>query len=224
MAPWFVLVVAACGPGPSGLPPDQSTAISGDTAGGDAPRQGGAMIPATDEIREASATGPIETITPEPLSAGIFALRVVIAGETPEAERSFRLVLPDGVPVPFAVGDVVSLTIETLPGPPTWQPMNITVRAPDGALLAMYGVVAPDDWTVDSGGEAETVDQGDYDEIERYVSITHGGRTAITDRGRFRRIEASDGVWFVSGSASDLDGEVPADGGSTLSVMIVRGR
>ncbi len=219
---------AACGGGHMSLPPDESTDLEsggGDVREAENPRPVGAAFPAAAEIQEASASGAIERIAPEARPGGTMATRVVIAGDAEEAQRSFLVMLPDEVPLPFAVGDTVALRIETLPGPPTWQPMDLVVTDADGGLLLMNGVTAPDGWSLEIAGEAASVDRGDYDEVERYVSLTHEGTTAVTDRGRWRRLEAPDGAWFVAGSARDVEGDsLPPDSGPSHAIMIVRGR
>jgi len=208
----------ACGgAGAATLPPDDSTPHA-------AARPSGAILGRDAETRSASASGTVASITTEELAPGVPAARVEIAGEAPVAERTFRLALPPEIPIPFAVGDAIRLRIETLPGPPTYEPRNAVVTTEGGELLAVNGVAPPSGWQIRAAGEARRSDRGDYDEIHQFVTFTHAGKTAVTDGTSWRRLATSDGDWFVTGHATELEGEIPADGGGTFSFTIVRAR
>ena len=214
-----VAACGACGGAAATLPHDDSTAQPTARAGAS-----GAIVPISPEVRAVLARGPVASIAVEELAPGSPASRVEIAGGGAAAERTFRIALPPEIPIPFAVGDSIVLRIETLPGPPTWQPMNAVVTTEDGELLAMSGVTPPPGWQIESAGEARRVDRGDYDEIENYVTFTHAGKTAVADGASWRRLATDDGVWLVTGRSTALEGEIPADGGGTFSFMIVRAR
>jgi hypothetical protein len=214
-----LVLLAACGGGAVSTSSSDRPATTVATRA----RPMGTILPANPEIRQASARGPIEAITPEELAPGYPVSRVVLAGQAPVAERSFLIGLPAHVALPFAVGDSIVLSIETLPGPPTWQPRNIVVTTEGGELLATHGVLAPPGWSIERGGVVRRVDRGDYDEVDQSVAFGHGGQAAVTDGGQWRRLACPDGGWWVAGSATDLEGEMlPPDGGPAISIMIVR--
>jgi hypothetical protein len=194
-------------------------------AGDSAPPPRGSLLPASDDVRQASAVGPVESVVVEPFASGLEAARVVIAGDAPVDERSFLALLPPDLALPFAVGDRIALEIETVPGPPTWQPRNVRVTTEGGELLAMGGVLAPEGWSFERAGEVCRTDRGDYAEVNEAVVFGHGGVQVTTHGGIWQTLVAPDGTFRVRGSASRLEGDrLPPDGGPTSSMMIVRER
>lgn len=214
----LVLALApyACKSAPS-LPPDHSTPHRTTTPSA-------AILAVDDAIDELAHRGAVVSITPEDLDAGVRAMRVELAGDVAPEQRSFRIVLPPEVPAPLAVGDTVEIRLTRLSGPPTWRPIDVVLTAEDGSLLAAYGVSGPRGWHIDARGEAEREDRGDYDEIAQFVLFTHQGKTAISDSMRWRRLTTADGTWYVAGRALTYEGMLPADAGSSMTYMVVRGR
>ena len=70
-------------------------------------------------------------------------MRIEVAGDGPADERAFFMALPPQVPLPFKVGDSIVMKLETVPGPPTWQPRNAVLTRDNGELLAADGVLSP---------------------------------------------------------------------------------
>ena len=199
----------------SGTTPEDGRQRQGPTPGFHA-----SILP-VDNRTALDASGPVAAIVPDDGSPAD-GTRIELAGEGSEADRSFRVRLPPGVPLPFGVGDELVVRIETLPGSPTYSPHNAVVTRRTGELIMTDGVSAPQGWRIEKGSEIARADHDEFVDIEYAVVFEHGGARVESGRDRWRRLASADGPWLVAGTASGIQGIGPPDAGGTSSFFIVR--
>lgn len=132
---------------------------------------------------------------------------VVLAGDGPEARRSFLVATPGDTPLPFAAGDVLSVKIhvETIR---IHQVVHATIADADGrVLLALSGDGVPQwapGWQVrqlEVATREPATERGGAERRQHVVGLSTEGRVARVPPGQCRMLTAGDGAWLATASA-----------------------
>jgi len=194
---------------------DQSAAVAG---------VGGQLRPLGRGPEQTVIRGPVASIiAPTPTSYG----RVMIDGAA-GAVHGFEYVLPARVPLPLRVGETVELTITQVYGGPNVF-ITIIVRDASGQLLAFWsdhtGEEALEGWRVHDRTRVPGLRRlpivRSVGTVREPIAVEHMGHVAFVAPGRWRRLQASDATWLITGERSGPTHAV-RDFPKTSSCLIVR--
>ncbi len=195
--------------------------------------RGAARVALPDEApRDVELCAAVLEIRPAANPAG-FGLEpfatVVLAGDGPEAQRSFLVATPGDTPLPFAAGAVLSVRIhvETIR---IHEVVHATIADADGrVLLALSGDGVPEwapGWQVRQLEVASTqpaTERGGAERREHVVGLSTEGRVARVPPGKCRVLTAGDGGWLVEASAiSHGEGTRLPDSSDYLQYSLLR--
>ncbi len=155
--------------------------------------------------------------------------RVVLSGPGPVDDRSFLLELPENVPLPLSVGDVIGATLN-LKVVKIHRTLEGTIVDEKGKLLLGFSQdgnasFAPG-WTFSRGRVVSTDKPHAADGARRQthrVKLGYQGKVADAEPNTWRKLATDDGEWVVVGSAvSWTQGKLPPDAGDHASFTVVR--
>jgi len=195
--------------------------------------RGAARVTLPDEApRDMELCAAVLEIRPPANPAG-FGLEpyatVVLAGDGPEAQRSFLVATPGDTPLPFAAGDVLSVKIHVEPIR-IHQVVHATIADADGrVLLALSEDGLPawaPGWQVRQLEVATTqaaTERGGAERREHVVGLSTEGRVARVPPNTCRMLAAGDGAWLAAASAiSHGEGTRLPDSSDYLQFSLLR--
>ncbi|MBN1608297.1 MAG: hypothetical protein JW940_16830 [Polyangiaceae bacterium] len=134
---------------------------------------------------------------------------VVLAGNGPESNRSFRIQLPGDLPLPFAQGDPIAVVVSERQWSFAKVFDGVIVDPTDGAVLLANSLTGDatlvPGWDFVRGPVIGVVSSphtsGGACLFEHDVTLSHGGQAARLRRAEWRTISVAGRTWAVTGSA-----------------------